>query len=106
METRNNPNNSKQKKKGNVQSKLFTIQNQPPCATTVLQLVPFCLAFHPPNSNPHRFLCSQKPQIEEDDVVIPPNPKISNSFDSSSIGTFKVDPFHPFASISQKRLLF
>jgi len=32
METRNNPNNSKQKKhlkkKGNVQSKLFTIQNR------------------------------------------------------------------------------
>ncbi|KAL5170137.1 hypothetical protein HKD37_11G031894 [Glycine soja] len=47
-----------------------------------------------------------QPQIEEGDAVVPPNPKISDSSDASSNVTSKVDPFHPFASISQKSSLF
>ncbi|KAG4920499.1 hypothetical protein AAZX31_18G053900 [Glycine max] len=31
-----------------------------------------------------------QPQIEEDDAVVPPNPKISDSSDASSNGTSKV----------------
>ncbi|RZB71469.1 hypothetical protein D0Y65_036103, partial [Glycine soja] len=40
--------------------------------------------------NPCWFLRSQRPQVEEDDAVVPSNPKILDSSDASSNGTSKV----------------
>lgn len=41
---------------------------------------------------------------EDEDAILPSNPKILDSSNAASNGNSKVNPFHPFASILIKRM--